>query len=64
MNEFIDNLPSLGKMFKLIIFLVLALIVFFLVAAIVKVLIPVAIIGAIIFGVYWFVTRDEKKKNG
>lgn len=65
MNELIDNLPGFSQMFKLIIFLIMALIVFAIVAAIVKLLIPVIVVGAIIFGVYWFLTRDsDKKKNG
>ncbi len=65
MNELINNLPSVGQMFKLIVFLVLALVIFAIVAAIVKMLIPVIVVGAIIYGVYWFLTRDsDKVKNG
>jgi hypothetical protein len=67
MNELINNLPSVGQMFKLIVFLLLALVIFAIVAAIVKMLLPVAIVGAIIYGVYWFLTRDGDKakvKNG
>lgn len=67
MNEFIDKLPSFGQMFKLIFFLILAAIVIGLVVAIAKMLLPFAILGAIVYGVYWFLTRDEEKakvKNG
>lgn len=55
MNDFMNSLPSVGQMFKLIVFLILALIVFGLVIAIVKVLIPLAIVAAIVAGgVYFF----------
>ena len=50
MKEFLDSLPSVGQMFKLIVFLILALIVLGLVAALVKMLIPILIVAAIVAG--------------
>jgi len=45
MNDALNNLPSLGQMFKLIIFLILAIIAISLVVALVKVLIPLLFVA-------------------
>mgnify|MGYP007111990564 FL=1 len=50
MNDTLKNLPSLGQMLKLIVFLVLALIAIGLVLAIVKALIPLLIVVALVAG--------------
>ena len=58
----LDNLPSIGKMFKLIIVLILALIAIGLVLAIVKVMLPLLLLAAIIAGgVYLF---NKMQANG
>ncbi len=63
MSNFMENLPSVGQMFKLIVFLILVLIVMSLVAAIVKALMPVIIIGLILVAGYYFFNRWQEK-NG
>ncbi len=50
MNDMLNNLPSLGQMLKLIVFLILALIVIALLLAIVKALIPLLIVVALVAG--------------
>jgi hypothetical protein len=57
MNDFLDNLPSLGNMFKLIVFLILALIVMGLVIALVKMLVPLLVLAAFVAGGYWLYKR-------
>lgn len=50
MNDMLDTLPSFRQMFKLIVFLILALIVLGLVAAIIKAVMPLLIVAAIVVG--------------
>jgi hypothetical protein len=57
MNDFLDSLPSVGNMFKLIVFLILALIVLGLVIALVKMLVPLLIVAAFVVGGYWLYKR-------
>ena len=57
MNDFLDSLPSIGNMFKLIVFLILALIVLGLLIALVKMLVPLLILAAFIGGGYWLYKR-------
>ncbi len=57
MNDFLDSLPSIGNMFKLIVVLILALIVLGLVLALVKMLIPLLILAAFVAGGYWLFKR-------
>ncbi len=59
MNDFLNSLPSVGQMFKLIVFLILALIVFGLVIAIVKALIPLLIVAGIAAGGYYFFKKMQ-----
>lgn len=55
MNDMLKDLPSVGQMFKLIFFLILALIVIGLLLAIVKALIPLLIVVVLVAGgVYLF----------
>jgi hypothetical protein len=55
MKDALDNLPSVGQMFKLVVILLLAVIVVALVVAIIKMLVPLAILAALIVGgVYLF----------
>ncbi|MEB2287102.1 MAG: hypothetical protein OZ934_03220 [Anaerolineae bacterium] len=57
MNDMLQNLPSAGQMFKLIFFLILALIVIGLVLAIIKALIPLLIVVALIGGGIYLLRR-------
>jgi hypothetical protein len=57
MNDFLDSLPSIGNMFKLIVFLILALIVLGLLIALVKMLVPLLILAALVAGGYWLYKR-------
>ncbi len=50
MNDMLNNLPSLGQMFKLIVFLILALIVIGLLTAIVKALVPLLVVIVLVLG--------------
>ena len=50
MNDMLKNLPSLGQILKLIVFLIHALIVIALLLAIVKALIPLLIVVALVAG--------------
>jgi hypothetical protein len=53
MNNTLNNLPSVGQMFRLIVFLILALIVLGLVIALVKMLLPVALLAVMVLsGIY------------
>ncbi len=55
MNDMLNNLPSLGQMFKLIVFLILALIAIGLLTAIVKALVPLLVVIVLVLGgVYLF----------
>jgi hypothetical protein len=57
-----ENLPSVGQMFKLIVVLILALIAISIVLEIVKVLLPVAFIIAIVAGAYYL--YQKMQENG
>jgi hypothetical protein len=57
MNDFLDSLPSIGNMFKLIVFLILALIVLGLLIALVKMLVPLLIMAAFVVGGYLLYKR-------
>jgi hypothetical protein len=57
MNDFLDSLPSIGNMFKLIVFLILALIVLGLLIALVKMLVPLLILAAFVAGGYLLYKR-------
>lgn len=59
MNDFMNSLPSLGQMVKLIIFLILALIVFGLVSAIVKTVFPIALLAAVIVVAAYFFKKMQ-----
>ncbi len=50
MNDMLNNLPSLGQMAKLIVFLILALIVIALLMAIVRALVPLLIVAVLVAG--------------
>ncbi len=50
MNDMLKNLPSLGQMIKLIVFLILALIVIGLLMAIVKALVPLLVVIVLVLG--------------
>lgn len=63
MNDFLKNIPSLGNMVKLIVFLILALIALTLVIAIVKVLIPILILAALVIGGYYLFTQWQTNKR-
>ncbi len=63
MNDFLENLPSLGNMVKLIVFLILALIALALVIAIIKALIPVLVLAALVLGGYYLFTRWQDSKQ-
>lgn len=63
MNDFLNDLPSVGNMFKLIVFLILALIVIGLVAAIVKVLMPLLVVAAILIGGYYLFNQWQEKNK-
>jgi len=55
MNKTLDNLPSVGQMFKLVIVLILAVIALGLVLALVKLIVPLAVLAALVLGgVYLF----------
>lgn len=55
MNDLLNNLPSLGQMIKLIVFLILALIVIGLLTALVKALVPLLVVIVLVLGgVYLF----------
>lgn len=60
MNDFLENLPSLGQMFKLIVFLILALIAVSLVVAIIKELAHVIILGLVLVVGYYFFNRWQE----
>jgi hypothetical protein len=57
-----DNLPSIGNMFKLIVVLILALIAISIILEIVKVLLPIAFIIAVAAGVYYL--YQKMQENG
>ena len=57
MNDFMDSLPSVRNLLKLILILILALIVIGLVLKIVAMIMPLLILGAIIAGGYWLFKR-------
>ncbi len=63
MNDALNNLPSLGQMFKLIIFLILAIIAISLVVALVKVLIPLLFVAAIIVGGLYLFKRLQEPSS-
>ena len=63
MNDFINNLPSIGNMFKLIVFLILAMIIVGLVTKIIATLLPFAILAALAYGVYYLVVRNSEKSK-
>lgn len=62
MNDFLENLPPVGKMFKLVMILLLAVIAVGLVVAIVKMLLPLLFLAAILAGGVWLYNR--MKTNG
>ena len=57
MNDFLDSLPSVSNMVKLIVLLILALIVMGLVIALVKMLIPLLVLAAFVGGGYYLYKR-------
>ena len=63
MNDFINNLPSIGNMFKLIVFLILAMIIVGLVTKILATLLPFVILAALAYGVYYLVMRNSEKSK-
>jgi hypothetical protein len=64
MNDFLDGLPSISNMVKLIVLLILAVIVVALVMAIVKMLIPLLVLAALIVGGYWLFKRLQTNGAG
>lgn len=56
----LDNLPSIGQMFKLIVVLILALIAISIVVEIVKTLLPLLFVAAIIAGGYYLYTKMQE----
>lgn len=63
MNEFVNSLPSISQMFKLIVFLIMALIVLGLVMALVKVLLPLLILAGIVVGGYYLFTKWQENNR-
>lgn len=58
----LDNLPSVRQMFKLVLFLLLALIAVSIVVAIVEALLPLLFVAAVIVGGIYLYNR--MKENG
>lgn len=63
MSEFLDSLPSAGQMFKLIVFLIMALIVLGLVAALVKAMLPILFLAAIVAGGYYLFNKWQENNR-
>lgn len=63
MNEFLDSLPSVGQMFKLMVFLIMALIVLGLVAALVKAMLPILFLAAIVVGGYYLFNKWQENNR-
>jgi hypothetical protein len=53
MNDFLDSLPSVRNLIKLIIILILAIIVVSLLLEIVKIVMPLLVLGAVVVGGYY-----------
>lgn len=60
MNDMLNNLPSIGQMFKLVVVLLLAVIALMLVIALVKILLPLAILAALVVGGIMLFKRVQK----
>lgn len=63
MNEFLDSLPSVSQMFKLMVFLIMALIVLGLVAALVKAMLPILFLAAIVVGGYYLFNKWQENNR-
>jgi len=62
MNNALNNLPSVGQMFKLVIVLLFAVIAVGLVLAIVKMLLPVAGLAALDVGGYYLIQKMQNNR--
>ncbi len=62
MNNALNNLPSVGQMFKLVIVLLFAVIAVGLVLAIVKMLLPVAVLAALVVGGYYLIQKMQNNR--
>jgi Flp pilus assembly protein TadB len=58
--DWLKDKSPIQQLIILIVLLFLVLIVINLVVSIVKALIPILIVGAVIVGIYWFVTQYNK----